>query len=137
MPFSENPRFSRTTPVSYLYLHGVADEKIVAAKPCDRARAITLRVFFARCSQCHEPSIWLNEQMIWPATVTAPVAHAEMPKDIAQDYEEARMVLAQSPRSSAALLRLCVEKLCVVLGEKGKDINADIGNLVAKSVCLF
>lgn len=58
-----------------------------------------------------------------------------MPTDIAQDYEEAREVLPFSPRSAAALLRLCVQKLCIsLLGEPGDTINADIGNLVAKGL---
>jgi hypothetical protein len=95
------------------------------------------KLAFALCEHCGEASIWLNSSIIWPATVIAPKAHIDMPQDVAKDYEEARHVLARSPRSSTALLRLCVQKLCVVLGEKGEDINADIGSLVSKGLPLM
>lgn len=57
-----------------------------------------------------------------------------MPAEVAEDYNEATEVLSSSPRSAAALLRLCVQKLCIVLGEKGAKINDDIGSLVAKGL---
>lgn len=91
-------------------------------------------VNFGLCSHCDEASIWLADSMIWPRAISAPMSHSDMPPDIAIDYEEARNVLASSPRSAAALLRLCVQKLCVELGEPGKNINADIGGLVAKGL---
>lgn len=103
--------------------------------------------FIAICSHCPTPSIWwgttagdspighfIDGRMLYPAAVTAPMPHPEMPADVMADYEEARNVAQQSPKAAAALLRLCVQKLCVYLGEPGKNINADIGALVKKGL---
>lgn len=54
-----------------------------------------------------------------------------MPSDVAADFNEARAVLGVSPRSSSALLRLALQKLCNHLGQKGENINADIGAMMA------
>ena len=78
--------------------------------------------------------MWVHEKLVWPMLNSAPVAAADMPAEIARDYEEAREVLSVSPRSAAALLRLCIQKLCVELGKKGKYVNDDIGSLVAKGL---
>ncbi len=72
--------------------------------------------------------------MIYPNSGTAPMPSPDMPNDIRLDYEEARSIVSQSPRGAAALLRLCIQKLCKELGEGGKDINSDIKNLVAKGL---
>ena len=72
--------------------------------------------------------------MIYPAKQIAPLAHAEMPEACRADFEEARSIAAASPRGSAALLRLCVQKICKALGEKGTNINDDIGSLVKKGL---
>jgi len=53
-----------------------------------------------------------------------------MPEDVLADYREAADVFARSPRASAALLRLAVQKMCVALGKSGKNINDDIAALV-------
>lgn len=93
----------------------------------------------ALCTHCKERSYWLVDEhksgtMIYPPVINAPLPHPDMPENIVVDYEEARRVLHVSPRSAAALLRLCVQKLCVALGESGKSINEDIASLVRKGL---
>ena len=79
-------------------------------------------------------TIWTRETaevILYPVgdfTISKP--HADMPEEIAKDYAEAWLVFSFSPKSSAALLRLVVQKLCKHLGEKGKNINDDVKSLV-------
>lgn len=57
-----------------------------------------------------------------------------MPQAIMRVYEEAETIFNLSPRAAAALLRLCVQMICIELGEKGERINDDIKSLVAKGL---
>lgn len=88
----------------------------------------------AICSHCHDRSVWVEERMVYPASGTAPLSNPDMPEDAARDYMEAREIVAVSARGAAALLRLAIQRLCPHLGEKGKNINEDIKNLVAKGL---
>lgn len=91
----------------------------------------------ACCSYCKQTTIWLKAPglMIWPQDVSAaPLPNGDMPEDIQRDYTEARSIAVNSPRGAAALLRLAIQKLCKYLGEAGKNVNADIGNLVQKGL---
>lgn len=72
--------------------------------------------------------------MIYPDASIALPPNPDLPEDIKNDYEEARSILNRSPRGAAALLRLCIQKLCIHLGEKGKSLDPDIGNLVKRGL---
>lgn len=88
------------------------------------------------CDYCDASSLWseLNYSMILPSATTAPLPHNSLPDDCKIDFDEARNILGPSPRGAAALLRLSLQKLCVHLGEKGKNINDDIAELVKKGL---
>jgi len=90
--------------------------------------------FIAKCTHCEQVSIWINQKMSYPLTGNVEMANADLPDDIKKDYDEAKNIVNISPRGAAALLRLAVQKLCIHLGEKGKNINADIASLVKKGL---
>ena len=54
----------------------------------------------------------------------------DLPIEIQADYNEAASIARLSPRGAAALLRLAIQKICIFLGEKGNNLNTDIGKLV-------
>lgn len=82
------------------------------------------------CYHCHRYSIWYDEKMIYPDFSGIEPPNQDLNEDIKRDYQEAVSIMQKSPRGAAALLRLMIQKLMIQLGEKGKDINSDIGNLV-------
>ena len=91
-------------------------------------------VYFSRCFHCKDFAIWIHDRLVWPQQVTTPLPNPDLPTEIQTDYQEASTILALSPRGAAALLRLCIQKLCKHLGEKGKDLNGDIARLVKKGL---
>jgi len=72
--------------------------------------------------------------MVYPNFAGIEPANSDLIPEIQNDYQEAAEILQRSPRGAAALLRLAIQKLCVQLGEKGIDLNTDIGNLVKKGL---
>lgn len=87
-------------------------------------------VFFSKCFACSKVAAWMGDVLVVPKSCSAPMPHAEMPLTVLPDFQEARSIVSQSPRGAAALLRLCVQKICVALRLPGKDLNKDIGTLV-------
>jgi len=91
-------------------------------------------IMLAVCDHCGRFSVWLDKELVHPTIMGAPTPHPDMPPDIEKDYEEARAVLGKSPRSSAALLRLAIQKICIHQGLPGKNLNEDIGALVSQGL---
>ncbi|WP_026285770.1 DUF4145 domain-containing protein [Vreelandella zhanjiangensis] len=98
------------------------------------SRAYNTDFSFSKCSHCNEKSFWYNDRMIVPSEAPVPPPHLDLPESCNTEYDEARDIVARSPRAAAALLRLCVQKLMSELGEIGKNINEDIGSLVKKGL---
>jgi hypothetical protein len=82
------------------------------------------------CLSCSEISIWKHDTLLFPMRRYEIEPNEDMNIDIRSDFDEARSILDLSPRGSAALLRLCVQKLCKQLDKTGKDLNSDIASLV-------
>ena len=83
------------------------------------------------CSHCKHWTFWYDSKMIVPFDSSAPPHHPDLPEDCRAEYNEARDIFGRSPRASAALLRLCIQKLMPHLGQPGENINDDIAALVA------
>jgi hypothetical protein len=95
------------------------------------------------CSSCNQPTIWSlkpdvqrdiklmletttqtsrepsDYEMVFPLTSAAPPVNRELPDMIKKFYNEASKVLQLSPASAAALLRLCLQMLCVEFENAG------------------
>jgi len=82
------------------------------------------------CEHCKKAVLWLYDKMLYPNRGNAPLPNPDVPPDVKDDYEEAANIATLCPKASAALLRLAIQKLCVHLGGKGKNINDDIALLV-------
>lgn len=87
-------------------------------------------LFISECYSCQKLAVWLFRKLIYPPARIGPLPNDDMPDDVRKDFEEARSIIDLSPRGAAALLRLCVQKLCKELGQKGKIIDEDIAALV-------
>jgi len=91
-------------------------------------------ISYSICEHCHKKSYWHDQKMIIPSDSPVQPPHPDMPDEIISEYNEARSIFGKSPRAAAALLRLAVQKLVSVLGEKGDNINSDIKSLVSKGL---
>lgn len=108
--------------------------------PADRARAErrwaddAQQWWASRCYSCKRSSVWRGGRLLYPRVSTAPVAHADMPAEAQELYDEAREVFAVSPRAGAALARATLERLLRQLDpEAGNiDLAARIERIVPK-----
>lgn len=102
--------------------------------------------FTSNCACCDRNSLWritafgglrsepTEAELLYPDFGFAALPDNDMPSDVKTDYEEAARIFSKSPRGSAALLRLGLQKLCKHLGEDGEKIDKDIRSLAAKNI---
>ena len=92
----------------------------------------TLRNWSASfCANCHQYSVWQEKSLVYPRSLDAPLPHIDLPKELMSEYEEARLIVNDSPRGAAAMLRLAIQKLCEILEQKPvKNLNACIASWV-------
>lgn len=88
----------------------------------------------SKCDRCDRAALWLNQKLIHPRTSLVSLPAGDMPKDVKEDYLEARNIVSDSQRAAAALLRLALEKLMTHLGEEGKKLDEAISSLVKKGL---
>jgi Domain of unknown function (DUF4145) len=86
------------------------------------------------CTHCRSTAFWVDGVRVHPTVNAAPPANPDLPANVQADYAEAAAVASRSPRAAAALLRLCIQNLCVHLGLPGANINSDIGELVSRGL---
>ena len=87
---------------------------------------------FSQCSHCHKHSIWntTNSSLIFPKNASRNFDLTEIPKDLAEDYEEACLVISDSPKASAALSRRCLQVLLREQGFSNKSLAQEIQDAI-------
>jgi hypothetical protein len=91
-------------------------------------------LYLSQCFTCKKFAVWVYKNLLFPSKVYTIPPNQDLPDDVRRDYEEASEILDKSPRGSAALLRLAIQKLCIYLGEPGKNINTDIASLMKRGL---
>lgn len=97
-------------------------------------RLSVLNLHLSKCFHCEKIAVWVFDRLVFPPTKSGVMPNPDLPSEVIADFEEAREIVNASPRGAAALLRLCIQKLCTHLGEKGKTIDENIASLVRKGL---
>ncbi|MFC2754323.1 MAG: DUF4145 domain-containing protein [Candidatus Nanogingivalis sp.] len=85
----------------------------------------------SRCDHCKEWVLWKDLKIIYPRSITVENPNPDMPEVAKGLYMESAKILQDSPRASAALLRLALQEILneVVKGGVKNNINKNIGIL--------
>ncbi|HEU5294211.1 MAG TPA: hypothetical protein VFU71_05440 [Burkholderiaceae bacterium] len=59
-------------------------------------------LFISECYVCSRLSLWVGEKLVLPPIKRGVPPHADMPRHIEPDFEEARSIVDLSPRTEAA-----------------------------------
>ena len=83
---------------------------------------------FCKCSHCNKLSVWDKNKkiMVFPKSSNRTFDLTDVPNEIAEDYEEACLVLSDSPKASAALSRRCLQNILRNQGYTDKSLFKEI-----------
>ncbi len=87
----------------------------------------------SKCHSCNNFCLWVDKKIVFPKNMPVDKPNSDMNQDIQDLYNEAALILIDSPKGATALLRLALQKLLEQLGETGK-INNSIANLVKQGL---
>ena len=89
----------------------------------------------SRCYHCKKWVLWKDLKIIYPRSITVENPNPDMPEVAKGWYMESAQILQDSPRASAALLRLALQEIInkVVKGGEKNDINENI-RILSKEV---
>ncbi len=88
----------------------------------------------SQCFNCEKYAVWFHDRLLLPRERLDIQPNPDLPDDVTVDFNEAREIADASPRGAAALLRLCIQKICKHLGVAGKTIDECIGSMVEKGL---
>ncbi len=88
----------------------------------------------SECQSCNSIALWINKKVIYPRSIIVDSPNSDMNQDIQDLYNEASLILIDSPKGAAALLRLALQKLLWQIGETERNIDKNIKNLVEKGL---
>jgi len=88
----------------------------------------------SECQACNNFSLWVDKEIIYPKNIPVEKPNPDMNDDIQKLYNEAASILIDSPKGSAALLRLALQKLLWQIGETERNIDKNIKSLVSKGL---
>jgi hypothetical protein len=120
------------------------DEKTLLIGPNSE---FPLNIISVYCPNCQKPIIGIypgykdkqnslvynSYRLLWPTSTSRNTVPQQVPKFIAEDYNEAAMVLPLSPKASAALSRRCLQEILKEAGRtKEKDLSKQINEVLPK-----
>lgn len=97
------------------------------------------------CTECGKIVITFNghkndgtlitEQMIYPKQISRVAIPLEVEKEFSEDYNEACLILNDSPKASAALSRRCLQNIIrQKSGIKERDLHAEIDKVITSNI---
>lgn len=82
----------------------------------------------SKCDHCEKLALWKDLKIIYPRSITVESPNPDMPEVAKGLYMESAQILQDSPRASAALLRLALQEILnkVIEGGEKNSINDNI-----------